>query len=322
MSENEAYHIWAEWLNERQLGLLYMLKQSGQSERNVMDQTEKLRTWAEQQLPFTITAGVGMFASNFGGVTESYRAAAQLLRYKASLGRNRVLVPADLASRPRGEAFRLLPLFRDLCTAYRTNDEAWNERFEELCGQLRGRLYTVDETFSLFQHLIDHLHKAMAELPKDLQSLWEEEQAEMFRIAARQETAEELFGSVREVLSRTFDRMRELRESKTNHQLIRNVKQFIGEHYGNPDLSLAHLSQEFGLGGSYMSRLFKEEFGVKFIDYITQVRVEQAIAMLSDKEMTVQEIAEAVGYIRPMTFIRVFKKVTGSTPGSYRKLRE
>ncbi|MEF3310385.1 AraC family transcriptional regulator [Paenibacillus sp. GYB004] len=73
------------------------------------------------------------------------------------------------------------------------------------------------------------------------------------------------------------------------------------------------------MNASYLSRLFKEQFGEKFNDFVTQVRVEKAVELLKGTEETVNEIAAAVGYTHTLTFIRVFKKVMGNTPGNYRK---
>jgi YesN/AraC family two-component response regulator len=96
----------------------------------------------------------------------------------------------------------------------------------------------------------------------------------------------------------------------------------VDAHYGNPDLSLALLSDEFDLNPSSISTLFKEEFGEKFVVYVSQVRMEHAKALLRNSEHSIQEIAEKVGYLHQMSFIRAFKKQVGTTPGDYRKVHQ
>jgi YesN/AraC family two-component response regulator len=113
--------------------------------------------------------------------------------------------------------------------------------------------------------------------------------------------------------------MRERRDSKSGRQIIRQVRTYIGEQYGNPDLSLSLIGDTFGLQPSHLSKLFKEEFGVKFIDYVTGVRMEKAKELLEKTSWPIQEIASAVGYANAITFNRVFKKETGNTPGNYRR---
>lgn len=116
-----------------------------------------------------------------------------------------------------------------------------------------------------------------------------------------------------------FEDLIVFRESRNHHQLLQQVKTHIEQHYQDPNLSLTQLSDAFGISPTYISKLFKEELGEKFIDYITKVRMTRAIELLLNTEDTIQDISLAVGYLYPLTFIRGFKKVVGTTPGSYRK---
>lgn len=97
------------------------------------------------------------------------------------------------------------------------------------------------------------------------------------------------------------------------------MKQYIEEHVSDPDLSLIHLSQQFDIPSKNVSSLFKEQFNIKFIDFLIHRRVELAKQLLLDKEMSVQEIGRAVGYLNPVSFNRVFKRVVGIPPGDFRK---
>jgi two-component system response regulator YesN len=101
--------------------------------------------------------------------------------------------------------------------------------------------------------------------------------------------------------------------------LIHEVKNYIEEKYANRDLSLNHLSEEFNLSSRYLSRLFKDEFGEKFVDYLVRVRIEHAKKLLQETPESVHGIALKVGYLHSFSFIRVFKKMVGVTPGDFRK---
>ncbi|MNT89967.1 HTH-type transcriptional regulator YesS [compost metagenome] len=76
------------------------------------------------------------------------------------------------------------------------------------------------------------------------------------------------------------------------------------------------------MNASSLSTLFKEEFGEKFVVYLCQVRMEHAKGLLRGTSLSVQEIAEKVGYLHQMSFIRAFKKLIGTTPGDYRKVHQ
>ena len=74
------------------------------------------------------------------------------------------------------------------------------------------------------------------------------------------------------------------------------------------DMSLPHLSQ-----------YFKGQMGVNLLDYVTELRMEKAKALLCSTNMVLADVALAVGYYNVNSFSRRFKQVVGVTPGEYRK---
>ena len=71
----------------------------------------------------------------------------------------------------------------------------------------------------------------------------------------------------------------------------------------------------------YLSKKFKSELGMGLPDYISQYRVRRAEEMLIGSQDSIQRIAEACGFLNINTFIRVFKKLNGITPGQFREIR-
>lgn len=84
---------------------------------------------------------------------------------------------------------------------------------------------------------------------------------------------------------------------------------------------MKHLSDRFHISAKYASYLFKEEFNLKFVDFIVKLRMERAQELLAETNETIQNISIRVGYANSITFGRVFKRIVGVTPGDYRKLR-
>ena len=93
---------------------------------------------------------------------------------------------------------------------------------------------------------------------------------------------------------------------------------YVDANYTNPNLSLKMLSSEFGITVSYISKIFKEQFGTNFSDYIANKRIEKAKELLSTTNLSISEIALKLGYVDSSIFIKNFKKNTGITPGAYR----
>ncbi|MNY74690.1 HTH-type transcriptional regulator YesS [compost metagenome] len=74
-----------------------------------------------------------------------------------------------------------------------------------------------------------------------------------------------------------------------------------------------------GLNTFQLSRMFKKVMGVNFVDYVIDYRIGIAKEMLANPELKVLDISDKLRYGSVKSFIRLFKKVTGLTPGGYRK---
>lgn len=319
ISESSPFRVWPEWVSRHQLAVLYFYEDGTEQDESVIRLCEQLRTWVEQHLSFTVTVGIGNRISRIEDTSESYKNALRALHYKSSIGMNRLILPNDLVSKPQGEIFMQLHIIRAVCQSFRSGDSDWEGRFHELCNTLDANMFSHEDLLNMLHYLIYHLHKEMLELPEEHREIWETAAYPKLQlILEREETAAEIYAEFFRVLYDASAQIRELRESKNSYNLIRSVKEYIGEHFMNPDLSLSHLSDEFGLNSSYLSRLFKEAFGVNFVDYLTRIRIEKAEELLQNTEKAVQDVAVAVGYTNARTFIRVFKKLKGSTPGSFR----
>ena len=107
---------------------------------------------------------------------------------------------------------------------------------------------------------------------------------------------------------------------KRNNKYLTAAVDYIDKNYIDCSLSLQTVSENVGISSSYMSRLFSTAYGIGFNQYLNQLRCKAAKKLLKNESMTIQEIGEAVGFLSTQNFIRVFKKQTGYTPGSYRQI--
>ena len=75
---------------------------------------------------------------------------------------------------------------------------------------------------------------------------------------------------------------------------------------------------EINVSPQYLSKLFKEETGENFIDYLTAIRIKIAKDLLEKNELSVKEICFSIGYNDPNYFSRMFKINVGVTPTEYK----
>ena len=97
------------------------------------------------------------------------------------------------------------------------------------------------------------------------------------------------------------------------------MKEYIREHYAE-DLSLGVLAGKFYMNQYYFSTFFKRETGQNYKNYVTEVRMKQAMKILMESEdMKTSELAQAVGYKDVRSFTDKFKEVYGESPAGYKK---
>ncbi len=99
---------------------------------------------------------------------------------------------------------------------------------------------------------------------------------------------------------------------------IKSALEFINQNIKRP-LSLEYVSQSVFLSPSYLSRVFKRELNVNFIDYINSLKIALACEKLVTTNEKVNVISKQVGCAQTSYFSKVFKNLTGMTPLTYRR---
>lgn len=148
------------------------------------------------------------------------------------------------------------------------------------------------ENYMMFEAFNERMDSAMSE-----EVLWE--------------LLETLFAQCLETLTQ------ELQRQQTKP--IRMVKEYIDAHY-NEAITLEIVAERVNLSANYVSAIFRKETGVTFSEYMTARRMDAATELLRKTDMSIGEIAEAVGYTDVKHFSKLCKKTLGMKPTEYRKL--
>lgn len=93
----------------------------------------------------------------------------------------------------------------------------------------------------------------------------------------------------------------------------------IHSEYYSLDLNVAYIAEKLSMSVSYLSRTFSSRMGEGILNYINKYRIEKSKEYLLNKDLTLESIIEMVGFSSCNTYIRVFKKYSGITPGKWRE---
>lgn len=98
----------------------------------------------------------------------------------------------------------------------------------------------------------------------------------------------------------------------------RFIEQYLNEHF-KEDISLQTLSELTYLNKYYLVHTFKNYKGISPINYLIQIRIDEAKHLLETTNYTIAKIAAQVGFSSQSYFSQIFRKATGHTPNEYRK---
>jgi len=96
------------------------------------------------------------------------------------------------------------------------------------------------------------------------------------------------------------------------------VKTYLKEYHHNK-LTLENVAAALGYNATYLGRVFREETGTGFREYLSDYRVQKAAELMLTSTQPVHRIADSVGYTQYKLFLAHFKRLYGKTPMEYRQ---
>lgn len=104
-------------------------------------------------------------------------------------------------------------------------------------------------------------------------------------------------------------------------ELVKKAKDVFDTNY-HKSLGLTHISNQLGVSKNHLVRLFKEHYGLTPIEYITKLRVDKAVELLGQADISIIETAYLAGFKSLSNFYKCFKERIGYSPNQYRKNRD
>lgn len=103
--------------------------------------------------------------------------------------------------------------------------------------------------------------------------------------------------------------------------IVREVIHYIKNHYSDCSLSSGSIAKEISVSPNYLSKMFRQEFGMTITEYITEIRISEAVSIIEESEnISITELAYSVGYNDSFYFSKIFRKQKGISPSDYIKV--
>ncbi|OUM96611.1 MAG: hypothetical protein A9Z00_03185 [Thermobacillus sp. ZCTH02-B1] len=151
-----------------------------------------------------------------------------------------------------------------------------------------------------------------------LGALTAEQEDEIWRLVELADRVSDMLAAVRRIVELSLETSE---RQKTGDRLMHIAKDYIDRNLSR-DLGVDEVAGHLGISASYFSLLFKQRFGVTFLEYVTAERVELAKSLLLLTDRSISDIGRSVGYAERRYFNKVFHKVTGELPSAWRERRK
>ena len=119
------------------------------------------------------------------------------------------------------------------------------------------------------------------------------------------------------ILLHTFSKL--ISETDNADNCINDVFEITEEHFSNSQLSISVIAEQLGYNPKYLSHVFKKKTGMRYTEYLQNVRIKYAISLFETGIDSIKNVALLSGFTDPLYFSTVFKNKIGTSPKSYIK---
>ena len=271
----------------------------------------RMRSVLEKKMGIYLTIGVSRCRSQLEGKETSE--ARQALKQRIIYGKANIYFYEDI--RILGEQefpvsqLHLLEQYIEHNEIFKVKNlvqEIFSEELVKKYGSAYLRIMWI-RILNLLLHHYERRGRNAAEIEKMLQNY-----NLLDRIQSLQEIRQKIIEMVMECVST---------ESVADANARSKIQMAIGyiqEHFAE-NLTINVLAEHYGMSPNYFSSMFKKEMSRSAVNYITELRINQARGLLYHSELSVVDISKKVGYEDSQYFFRVFKKYLGMTPLQYRE---
>lgn len=291
----------------------------GDAESELLELSLEMQKILEERFNIYLSMSISDIHLSPDGIPEAYREAMEAMEYRI-VDDNKKIYNYREISRSNPDCCNIPKMTeQQLISSIKTGntDEAKDVLDEIFKDYFSNKAVSMKIVKFLTFDLIDSVMKALADISTESRNYFFNELNPLEKIQ-KCETLKEIKAGITETVCNACEYVKRKKKSH-NTELKDKVADFVGSNYADVNLNVKMIADKFEMNPVYISRFAKEQLGDSLLDYINKYRLEKAKQMMRGGNLAATEIAKRVGYCNMSTFIRVFKKYEGMTPGQYKK---
>ncbi|AGF58622.1 two-component system response regulator YesN [Clostridium saccharoperbutylacetonicum] len=279
---------------------------------------EKIKELLINRLNCYVSVGIGNAYKDLKNIKKSYREAFEALNYKVVYGKNQVICFNDISIDNHGldvknEETNELGFYIKAGI-----DEKSRAIIDKIFKDIdTTKNYNIGQVRVLSINIVTMVFNSITELGLDYEQMLENKDFPYNSILKIDKITEMREYLIWFILNATKF-IKGARAKKVNKVFV-EIAEYIKKNISDPELSLSSIANKFYLNPSYLSRVFKQEIGYSFIEYLTKIRIEKAIELLKETDLRNYEVCEKIGVPDPNYFGKCFKKYTGISVSDFKK---
>lgn len=305
-------------INENEMALILSLKSADREEAKaiISEFISEAHKAITQNMKYTITIGIGSIYETIYQLHKSLGEARSAYGYKIIRGCNEIISFNDI---PRIQEWYYKYPFDIEKSIFKYLKEgdmpSVNDELNKYFDHAHKHISDFTDNKYVFVQLLDNTLKSCVQMGLDVDEIFGKSR-DVYKDLFNQETVFDIHSWFVALYKNLMQYISNKKVNK-NDEIVSKTIEYIDNNYTLADISLEMLSEELHFSVSYLGKLFRDMTGKSIKEYITEKRVEQAKELLETTGMKVKDIGEMIGYPNTQSFIKIFKKYHGETPGEY-----
>jgi len=300
---------------EHEQGFLVNFPNDPLLEEQLVQTLNKIVETVSQYFSFTVTVGVGETVGSLSQIHRSYAQARKAAMNRITQGGNRTYIYREIESK-LNEASVAID-FETEQKLFLSMEKCELDTARTILERLYRQTNEQSESFmKLNFNVAATLIKLLNRLGMNPEPFLGSE-LKLYRKLNGCTSLEQLMLVVDGILEVCFEQIGK-NEKIWNNTVMAKAMEYIILHY-NEDISLQIISDHINMSPAYLSKQFKKTYNQNFIEFLIQYRMDKARELLKSGNYTANEVSSLVGIKDEKHFFRTFKKITGVTPGTYKR---